>query len=52
MDNMPAYRLVSAQEGIMCKYKHADDDFMGFSPYTPYKSVPYFVIWGEGLPPN
>lgn len=50
MDGLPEYRVYNAYEHILCKYRFEDDDLLGFGPYTPYKSIPFFIIWGEGLP--
>lgn len=26
------------------------EELLDFGPYTPYMSIPYFLIYGEGLP--
>lgn len=52
IDNMPVYKVFSIDDEIVLKYTFEDDDFYGFGPYTPYKMIPFFIIWGEGLPPN
>ena len=39
-------------EPMIVRYKRTDDEYTEFGPYTPYKSIPFFFIRGEGMQPN
>lgn len=47
--NMPQFKTLTLDEPIVCRYRVTNDDFMDFGPYSPYISVPYFLIYGKGL---
>lgn len=47
--NMPQFKTLTLDEPIVCRYRVTHDDFMDFGPYSPYVSVPYFLIYGKGL---
>lgn len=34
----------------MVRHMITGEDILDFGPYTPYMSIPYFLIYGEGLP--
>lgn len=47
--NMPQFKTLTLDEPIVCRYRVTNDDFMDFGPYSPYSSIPYFLIYGKGL---
>lgn len=47
--NMPQFKTMTLDKPIICRYRATADDFMEFGPYSPYSSVPYFLIYGKGL---
>lgn len=50
--NMPQYQTFKLREPIICRYRVTNEDFMDFGPYSPYSSIPYFIIYGKGLQEN
>jgi hypothetical protein len=47
--NMPQFKTLTLEKPIICRYRVTHDDFMDFGPYSPYSSLPYFLIYGKGL---
>lgn len=47
--NMPQYKTLTLDKPIICRYRVSNEDFMDFGPYSPYSSIPYFMIYGKGL---
>ena len=49
MVNFPEYKTLSLDKPIVCRYRLSDDDYTDFGPYTPYSTLPYYLIYGKGL---
>lgn len=53
MDEFPHFSIGRSSEGFYCQYRPMDEEFVThWGPYSPYKSIPYFIIYGAGLTPN
>lgn len=52
MDDMPKYKTFKCSDVINVTNKTGDPDFWGWGPYNIYSMIPYYVVYGEGLPPN
>lgn len=52
LNDFPVYKIQNAKNPLYCRHVTSDPDFNNFGPYTPYKSIPYYIIIGEGLPQN
>lgn len=49
LHNFPEYKSFTLDEPIICRYRMTHDDFTEFGPYTPYSSLPFYMIYGKGL---
>lgn len=49
LHNFPEYRSFTLEEPIVCRYRMTHDDFAEFGPYTPYSTLPFYLIYGKGL---
>lgn len=47
--NFPEYKVFDLEKPIVCRYRLSDNDFTEFGPYTPYSTLPYYIIYGKGL---
>lgn len=43
---------VMESDSVRIRYKITDDSFTEWGPYTPYKTVPFYLVLGEGLGAN
>lgn len=49
LHNFPEYRSFTLEKPFVCRYRMTDDDFTEFGPYTPYSTLPFYIIYGKGL---
>lgn len=49
LHNFPEYRTFTLEDPIVCRYRMTHDDFTEFGPYTPYSTLPFYIIYGKGL---
>lgn len=49
LHNFPEYKTFTLEAPIVCRYRMTHDDFTEFGPYTPYSSIPFYLIYGKGL---
>lgn len=49
LHNFPKYQTFNLEEPIICRYRLTMDDFSEFGPYTPYSTIPFYIIYGKGL---
>jgi len=52
LHNFPEYRSFTLEKPFVCRYRLTHDDFTEFGPYTPYSSLPFYLIYGKGLQEN
>lgn len=52
LDNYPMFSEQHARDEAYVRYTIPDNDFHDFGPYGTFKAVPFYLIYGEGLPPN
>lgn len=34
---------------VLARYTNTEEEFLQYGPYTPYKSIPFYIIQGEGI---
>ena len=50
--NLPQYKSFTLEKPVVCRYRISDENFTEFGPYTPYSTLPYYLIYGKGLQQN
>lgn len=49
-ENYPIHEIHQISDyPVLARYTNTEDEFLQYGPYTPYKSIPYFFIQGEGI---
>lgn len=52
LEDNPAFWVFNTYENIIIVYKPTLPEFNTFGPYSPYLSIPYFIVYGEGITAN
>jgi hypothetical protein len=48
----PFFQTFWSNDDIIVWHRHTDDDFYELHGLSPYSTIPYFIIYGEGITPN
>lgn len=49
MMHLPEYRSMTLDAPLFCRYRLTSDELTEFGPYSPYNTIPYFIVYGVGL---